>query len=114
MKHLGELVRRDYSSVEVAEELLQTIHIPRVPMSTWWSQDQAAMQGLQRERKGRNSVRRSSSPVQAPLGDSLGHAARSCGAYAQAHHHLVSTLRASHTSQMIARHVLFCIASMRG
>lgn len=116
LQHLGELVRHDDSQVEVAEDLLLTKFsqdIPRVSLGTWWSPDQAAMQGLQRERKVSKGGRRSS-PVQAFLGASLGHAARSCGTYGQAHRHLVSTLRASHTSKMIARHVLLCIASMRG
>jgi hypothetical protein len=120
LQHLGELVRRDDSQVEVAEDLLLTKFsqdIPRVPLGTWWSPDQAAMKGLQRERKGRNGVdaQTHSSHVQVILGASLGHAARSCGTNGQAHHHnLVSTLRAPHTSKMIARHVLLCIASMRG
>ena len=86
LQNLGELVRRDDPLVQDAEDLLLTKFsqaIPRVALGAWWSPDQATMRGLQRERKIIQGVRLS--PVQAPLGASLGHAARSCGAYGVRH-----------------------------
>ena len=104
------LLHRENSPVEVAEaDLLLTKfcqEAPRVQMNTWWSPGLAAIQGASFAKDSKKRVRRSGSPVQEPAGASLG-VVRSCGAYGQTQHHLASSLRASHTSKMIARRVFF-------